>query len=462
MEPEQTMTCTTRVFRSCASAVVVCALVFVSAVDSSFGAEPADRQHWVGTWATAVHPYPLMTSSQQAPGQLSPPGTAQAAPPAPSPAPLNFHNQTLRQIVRLSLGGDQVRVVLSNAFGTVPLAVGSASVGIREKEAAIVPKSGRRLTFGGIASTTIPPGAVMYSDPVALTVAPLADLAIDTYLPNDTAATSSPLTSHGGTGALQTNYVSRSGDHTAANEFPTSTTTLAWFFLARVEVMAPETVGAVVALGDSITAGSRSTPDTNSRWPSQLAHRLLKPPSTATIGVLNAGISGNRLLRDGGLGVGALARLDRDVLMQTGVSHVIVFLGINDIGNSPRPRVEELIVGHKQIIERARARGLKVYGATLTPFEATTIPNYWSPEAEAARQALNRWIRTGGAYDGVIDFDAAVRDPRNSTKILAQYDSGDHLHPNDRGYAAMADAVEVAFFQPESGTSTRKSASAKH
>ena len=219
----------------------------------------------------------------------------------------------------------------------------------------------------------------------------------------------------------------------------------AWFLLACVEVTAPANTLAVVAFGDSITDGARSTSDANNRWPDHLARRLAARKGTG-VAVLNAGISGNRVLGDGA-GVSALARFDRDALMQTGVTHVIVMEGINDIGlarNAASPTVEDLIAGHKQLIERARARGLKVYGATLTPFEGAF---YYTPEGEAKRQALNKWIRSSGAYDGVIDFDQITRDPAAPTQILPAYDSGDHLHPGDAGYKAMGDAVDLALFK---------------
>jgi lysophospholipase L1-like esterase len=218
----------------------------------------------------------------------------------------------------------------------------------------------------------------------------------------------------------------------------------AWFLLARVEVTAPANAAAVVAFGDSITDGARSTVDTNNRWPDHLARRLAA--AGRPVAVLNAGISGNRVLSDGA-GVSALARFDKDVLLQTGVTHVVVMEGINDIGlarNNPSPSAADIIAGHKQLIERARARGLKVYGATLTPFEGAA---YYSPEGEAKRQAVNEWIRTGRAYDAVIDFDAVTRDPAAPTKFLPAYDSGDHLHPGDAGYKAMGDAVDLALFR---------------
>jgi lysophospholipase L1-like esterase len=266
-----------------------------------------------------------------------------------------------------------------------------------------------------------------------------ADLAVDIYLPGDTAAGTSPVTMH--TAALQTNYVSAPGNHTGASELPVAATTASWFFLARVEVVAPRSTGAVVTFGDSITDGTSSTVDTNNRWPNHLAMRL----AARKIGmsVLNLGIAGNRVLSDGA-GVNALARLDRDVLVQPGVTHLVVLEGINDVGMSrenPRPGATELIAGHRQIIARARARGLKVFGATLLPCEGVIFANYWTPEGEVTRQALNQWIRTGKEYDGVVDFDAVMRDPSAPTKLLAKYDSGDHLHPNDAGYQAMADAV---------------------
>jgi len=212
-----------------------------------------------------------------------------------------------------------------------------------------------------------------------------------------------------------------------------------------VEVAAPAYTLAVATFGDSITDGARSTPDLNNRWPDVLARRLAarKGPGVA---VLNAGISGNRVLGDGA-GTSALSRFDKDVLMQTGVTHVLVMEGINDIGlarSNPSPSAADLIAGHKQLIERAHARGLKIYGATLTPFDGAA---YYSPEGEAKRQALNEWIRTSGAYDGVVDFDKATRDPAAPSKFLPAYDSGDHLHPGDAGYAAMGNAVDLALFK---------------
>ena len=292
---------------------------------------------------------------------------------------------------------------------------------------------------------------MLLSDPVALTVPPLSDLAIDLYFPDDSVASGSPLTTHGG--AFQTNYLSTDGNHTGSIELPVETTLPSWFFLSRVEVEAEESVSAVVLLGDSITDGTNSTSDTNNRWPDHLARRL--HAAGVPMGVLNLGIAGNRMLSDGA-GVSALARFDRDVLAQSGATHVVVLEGMNDLGLArnelglPRsdtpPTAADLIAGYRQVIARARAHGLTVYGATLTPFEGTAIPivpDYWTAEGEATRQEINEWIRTSGAYDAVIDFDAVVRDPASPTTFLPEYDSGDHLHPGDTGYEAMAEAVDL-------------------
>jgi lysophospholipase L1-like esterase len=246
-------------------------------------------------------------------------------------------------------------------------------------------------------------------------------------------------------GASQTNYLSESGDHTGDPAFKAAGQAGAWFLLARVEVAAPADTRAVVTFGDSITDGARSTADTNNRWPDQLARRLAAQRGTR-VAVLNAGISGNRVLGDGA-GISALARFDKDVLMQTGATHVVVMEGINDIGvarSNATPSAADLIAGHKQLIARAHARGLKIYGATLTPFEGA---GYFTPEGEAKRQALNEWIRTSNAYDGVIDFDKVTRDPAAPTKFAPAFDSGDHLHPGDVGYKAMGDAVDLALFR---------------
>ncbi|MGE3178781.1 MAG: SGNH/GDSL hydrolase family protein, partial [Vicinamibacterales bacterium] len=385
--------------------------------------------------------------------------TAPVTQPLQSSA-LQFTNQTLRQIVRVSLGGEQIRVVFSNRYGTEPLAVGAAHVALRDKDAAIVAGSGRPLTFGGSPSATIAGGAMLVSDPVRLTVPHLADLAIDLYLPGDTASSKSPVTLH--PAAWQTNYVSQAGNHAGAATFPVQANTTfnrgglpssSWFYLARVEVLAPSASGAVVAFGDSITDGTASGLDTNNRWPDHLARRLVK--ERIPMAVLNVGIGGNRVLSEGA-GPSALSRIDRDVLAQPGATHVIFLEGINDIGGArekPSPSAADVIAGHRQVIEQARGRGLTVIGGTLTPFEGA---NYYVAAGEAKRKALNDWIRTGKAYDGVVDFDAAIRDPQRPTRTLPQYDPGDHLHANGDGYRVMAEAIDLNLLRTKAaGAATR-------
>jgi lysophospholipase L1-like esterase len=391
-------------------------------------------EHWVGTWATAEVGRP-----QVAPPPLpSPPGQ----PPPATPAPfVHFSNQTFREIVRTTIAGSRARIVLSNVFGTAPLPIGAAQIAVRDKESSIVPQSSHPLTFGGSASTTIAAGATLLSDPVTMNIPALTDLVVDLYLPGQT-DTPSPLTMH--VGSLQTNYVSGPGNHAGETAWTAPRATQSWFLLTRVEVMS--TVGAIVAFGDSITDGARSTSDTNNRYPDQLVRRL--SAAGIQMAVLNAGIGGNRVLTDGAYSSGpnALARFEHQVLEQTGVTHVIVLEGINDIGyalHDPSPTAADLIAAHRQLIERAHTRGLKIYGATLTPFEGASR---FTPEGEAKRTALNEWIRTGKAYDALVDFDAAVRDPAHPLRFNPEFDSGDHLHPNDAGYIAMGNAIDLKLF----------------
>ena len=418
---------------------VALALALVSA-PMPLGAQSGE--HWVSTWGTA-----LVERRDAPPRQAA--GAARALqgwqPIAVRNPNVHFSDQTLRQIVRTSIGGERIRVVLSNAFGTTPLEVGATRLALRRDGASIAPASVRTLTFGGHATTTVLAGAVAVSDPVDLHVPALTDLAVDLYLPGDTAAGMSPVTTHGR--SLHTNYVSPTGDHTGVEEMPVTTMTESWFFLARVEVVAPNDTGLAVTIGDSITDGYGATIDTNNSWPDHLARRFQE--SNRAMAVVNVGIGGNRVLADGA-GVSALARFDRDVLVQTGITHVIVLEGINDIGalgGSSSASAEDLIAGHRQLITRAHARGLKIFGATLTPYEGTVIPGYWRAEGDATRQALNEWIRTSGAYDVVFDFDAATQDPDRPMWFLPRYDVGDHLHPGDEGYKAMADAVDLEAFK---------------
>jgi lysophospholipase L1-like esterase len=404
-------------------------------------------EHWVGTW-----------------------GTAPAGPPLPA-ATQTFTDQTLRLIVHTSIGGNQLRIRISNELGTTPLRIGEAHIALRQSGATIVAGSDRPLSFSGNRSIVIPPGAPVLSDPVDLDVPALSDLAISIHLPGSVQAT----TIHGS--AFQTNYVSLPGNFTGAAAFPTDRTITSWPFLTEVDVNAPGT-SAIVALGNSITDGSNTTIDTNHRWPDLLALRLQtardalgsSQPSAAQasaglvawgarIGVVNRGIGGNRLLRDPGeqplFGRAALARFDRDVIATAGVRYMVVLIGINDIGHpgtgtipaSEEPTPEELIAGYRQLIARAHEKGIAIYGATLTPFEGTIFPGYYSPEKEQIRQAVNNWIRSSDEFDGVIDFDRAVRDPSHPTRMLPAYDSGDHLHPNDLGMQAMANAIPLQLFR---------------
>jgi len=432
-----------RRFTGCVVALVAAGLVAIQAQ----GTRVSER--WVGTWATAV------VSSQQRfelPASLRrtpPPQPSGTARPAPQPPIQSFNNQTVRQIVHTSIGGSRLRVVFSNAFGPAPLAIGAAGVALRGLDASIAVGSSRPLLFAGKAATMIPAGAVVFSDPVNLTFAPFADLAIDAYLPGDTAGM--PLTMH--SGALQTNYVSEAGDHTGKTDFPTARTVASWYFVGRVEVVAPEPVSAVVTLGDSITDGTASTANANHRWPDDLAKRLASG-SGAHMAVLNLGIGGNRLLSDG-MGVSALTRFDRDVAAQTGVTDVIVLEGINDIGfagDNSSPSASDIIAAHQQLIARAHALGLKIFGGTLTPFDGAA---YATAVGEAKRMDINKWIRTSGAYDGVVDFEAAVRDPKQPSKEILSFDPGDHLHLTDSGYQAMADAVDLRFFRMPARASSR-------
>ena len=339
-----------------------------------------------------------------------------------------------------------MRVVLSNTFGTAPLEIGAGHIALRDKDTAIVASSAKPLTVSGASTFSVLAGATVVSDPVDLTVAPVSDLVIDLYVPGDLGISPSPVTTHNG--ASQTNFVSETGNHSGAAALPVSGRSGAWFMIARVEVMAPAGTGAVVTFGDSITDGARSTADTNNRWPDQLARRLAGRKG-AGVAVLNAGISGNRVLGDGA-GVSALARFDRDVLSRSGVKWVILLEGINDInirGRADGPDAlvaQDLIEGYTQIIALAHSHGIKVMGATITPQEG--VPTA-TPRGESIRETVNAWIRTSRSFDALVDFDQVLRDPAHPSRIRAEFDPGDHIHPNDPGNQAMADVFNLAVFK---------------
>jgi lysophospholipase L1-like esterase len=344
-------------------------------------------------------------------------------------------------IVRTSIGGQRLRIKVENAFNSAPVTIGAAHIALRAKDSEIVAASDRALTFNGKPGCILSPGVVRLSDPVDLKVAPLTDLAVSLYFPGETG----PPTSHG-TG-LHTTYISREGDFTGQPAIADAATTLSYYYLAAVDVEAPAAAAALVTFGDSITDGTASTPNSDHNWPSLLAARLAKNKKTASVGVANMGIGGNRVLYDGS-GASALARLDRDVLSQSGVKWVMLLEGINDIGrvgtNTPEaPTADDLIAAYKQLIEIAHTHGIAVIGCTLTPYEGA---GYSREPGEAVRQAVNTFIRTGGAFDAVVDFEAATRDSGNPKRFRAAFDPGDHLHPNDAGYQAMADAVDLAIF----------------
>jgi lysophospholipase L1-like esterase len=348
---------------------------------------------------------------------------------------------TIRDVVHTSVGGFSVRIHLSNVFGTAPLPIGDATVALPETPdtAQVAPGTLRHLTFHGDRQVTIPAGQAVVSDPVPLAVPPDHDLLVTTFTPGY----ATPMTFH--PDAQEDSYFTTGPDAagaTSAASFPQ--TTQAWHFLTGVDVAGSGARGAVVAFGDSITDGYRSAYNTDHRWPNYLAGRILQQPAFRRLAVLDAGIGGNRILLDGGDGFGpaALTRFQRDVAGQTGARSVNVLLGINDIQQTPHQLdPAKIIAGLRKLASDAHAAGLRAIGGTITPFEGW---NTYDQQEEATREAVNAWIRTAPDWDAVVDFDAAVRDPADQHRMLPLYDSGDHLHPNDIGYAVMADAVNLS------------------
>ena len=398
----------------------------------------AAQERWVPTWATA--PQSLPAPFQRAAG----------APAPPARIDRSFNNQTVRMVVRTSLPGRRVRVQLSNAYGTSPLRVGAVHIALHGKESEIVAGSDRTLTFSGKPVAIIPAGALLVSDPVDLNVPRTGDVVVSIYVPDETGLP----TLHNG--ALHTTYISKPGDFTGQPSLPDAGTTRSWYWLASVDVLAPPDAGVVVAFGDSITDGVSSTPDTNSSYPAVLAQRIATNLPSANIAVVNQGIAGNRLLHDL-VGANALARFDRDVLSQNRVKWLILLEGINDIGRANATEgaitAEDVIAADRQIIERAHMHGIKVMGATLTPYEGAA---YYSEAGETIREAVNAWIRKGGAFDAVVDFEAAVRDPDHPKQIRPGFNIMDSPAPNDAGYKAMAEAIDLSFFTDKPPLSAAK------
>ncbi len=378
----------------------------VSAISSS--------EQWVGTWSSAQVRAAKSGQSQS-----------------------GFRNQTIRSIVRISVGGSAVRIRLSNVFGTRPLTVDGAHVALRLAGPATVPGTGRAVTFGGGRGVVVPPGERVFSDPVQLAVDDGADLAVSLYLADATG----PATWH--PSAMATSYGTEYGDH-AADVGPAAfgRTSSSWYFLDGVDVVNPGVGGAVVAFGPSTTDGIGSARDANNRYPDQLSRRLLAAPGGTRLSVLNAGIAGNKLLADGGTcGPSALDRFVRDALDQTGVRAVIVWEGTNDVATRPGLPLSEVTGAYQRLITVAGSRGVRVIGATLQPHEGA---GFYSDEGNRLRGAVNDWIRWSGAFDDVADYDQVLLDPRHPGRLRPDYDSGDHLHPNDAGYAAIAGSVDLA------------------
>lgn len=418
-----------------AAALVTVLCLFASALPAR-AQSPAPAHsgpaHWVATWATAIYGHD--------PWHTTP----------------TLVDSTLREIVHTSIAGKELRVRFSNEFGSQPLRIGAATValstgdpsgpvkGESAAETAIDPGSLHTLTFGGQSSIVIPPGAAATSDPVDLPTPAFANLAISVYLPLQQISHPS---FHGS--AQQDNFI-QTGDHVGAPKLDTPTKIASWYFLSGVDVLPDSPHAAtVVAYGDSITDGAWVTENSNRRWPDDLAVRLHNNPSTADLSVVDEGIGGNCLLIHC-VGPNALARFDRDVLSQPGVKYIIVLESINDIGalhvpNQPNYKLtaQDLEQGLSQIVARAHDHGIKVFGATLTPFKGAM---YYTKRGEQVRETLNSWIRTSGVFDGVVDFDKATRNPANPLTYLPKFDSGDHLHPGDAGYSAMANAIPLSLF----------------
>jgi lysophospholipase L1-like esterase len=399
------------------------------------GASAAGTEPWITTWAAT--PAPRWAEEL----------------PAPFNVPEVLEGQTVRQVARISVGGDQVRIVLSNEFGARPVTIGSATVALSAGGDTVDPATVKPVTFSGQTSAVIPPGAPLVSDPVDLAVKPLSSVAVSFYLPKKTGITSVHWD------GAQTTYVSGTGDKTKDADFKPESTDKSRLFLSRILTTAKPDSNAIVFFGDSITDGACSTVDTNNRWPDHIAERL-QAEGHPDVAVVNEAYSGDRVLTNG-MGTNALSRFDMSVLSHPRVSTVVMMMGINDIGwpgkdaitpSDPEPTAEDVIAGYKQIIQRAHDHGIRFVGVTLTPFIDTfkglPTSGYYTPEKEKIREAVNDWIRANKTAEGLIDFDKLLEDPNNPKHINPAYDCGDHLHPNDAGYQAMAKAVDLSVLTP--------------
>ncbi len=396
-------------------------LVILAIALSSTGSHAQEHSdpRWVTTWSTS--PSTLPNSEDE---------------------PETIADQTLRLIAHTSVGGSSVRIRLSNLHGNKPIIIGAASLAIQSEGSAIQAGSSVSLSFTGESTISIARGAVVFSDPVNYPVPESGNLSVSVYLPED----SGFLTAHAL--ANQTNYVSKNGDYSSATNLPVVTETPAWNLLTAIDVINPESVTAIATVGDSITDGWGSTTSANERWPNHLARRLFSQTDGKKFAIVNGGISGNRVTTEANslFGQNLQARFERDVLALSNVSHMVLMEGINDIGMSSRANLisaGEITAGYRQVIARAHARGIKVIGATLTPYEGAA---YFTEEGEAVRQQVNAFIRNSGEFDGVIDFEKAIQDPANPQRIIPAF-TEDHLHPNNAGYKAMADAVDMSLFE---------------
>lgn len=416
---------------ACVSAVIkwraTCAAVaFAAVVGIAPASQAADAGNWVGSWTAS--PQPAWGADF----------------PVPLSLPANLWKQTIRQNARLSIGGSKVRIVLSNAYGAAPLTIGAAHIALAGEDGKIQEGSDHTVTFGGESSIVIPPGAPAISDPVDISVAPLALVSVSLYLPDITPTSTIHWDGH------ETAYIA-ARNKAADVDFKADSKLTQRMFLSEILVDAPANARAVVAFGDSITDGDGSTVDGNDRWPDRLAERFVA--AGAPVAVLNEGISGAKVLSDR-MGVNALARFDADVLSQPKADTVILMMGINDVGwpgtglalHDPEPSADAIIEGYKQLIDRAHTHGMKIIGATLTPFgdafAGTPFEGYYTPDKEKIRLALNDFIRSG-AFDGVIDFDKVIVDPQRPGYALPKFGKGDNLHPNPAGYQAMGSAIDL-------------------